>query len=136
MKYNNSLFIFETLLRSNIFMTSIDNYLEKKIELNPKINKTFESKNAPEVVLLLSSLLLHSNNYINVEKNIRDDNDIRELFELFYVYIVNKIEELIKGAYSDKEEFKLLYDISCRLVILKFKYTKKTGMFCIKNTKY
>ena len=87
MKYNNSLFIFETLLRSNIFMTSIDNYLEKKIELNPKINKTFESKNAPELVLLLSSLLLHSNNYINVEKNIRDDNDIRELFELFYEYM-------------------------------------------------
>ena len=136
MNYNNSLFIFETLLRDNIFMSTIDNYLEKKIELNPKINKTFESKNAPELVLLLSSLLLHSNNYINVEKNIRDDNDIRELFELFYVYIVNKIEELIKGPYSHKEEFNLLYDISCRLVILKFKYTKKTGMFCIKNTKY
>ena len=112
-------------------MTSIDNYLEKKIELNPKINKTFESKNAPEVVLLLSSLLLHSNNYINVEKNIRDDNDIRELFELFYVYIVNKIEELIKGAYSDKEEFKLLYDICCRLVILKFKYAKKKECFVL-----
>ena len=135
MNYNNSLFIFETLLRDNIFMSTIDNYIGKKIELNSKVNKTFESKNAPELVLLLSSLLLHSNNYINVEKNIRDDNDIRELFELFYDYIVNKIEELIKGAYSHKEEFKLLYDICCRLVILKFKYAKKTGMFCIKNSK-
>ena len=135
MNYTNSDFVFETLLRDYEFMNSIDDYILKNI----KLNKTFYSKNVPQLVLIIITLLVNKKDYIDSENNINNDNELQQLLELFYTYSVKKIKETISILkYQDCfniEEFKLLYDTCSRLVILKFKFKKKTGLFCIKKTK-
>lgn len=129
---NNVLYIFETLLRDNILMKCIDDYIDNIIF----ITKNFNSVNTPQLVLIISTLIQRNKKYIDIEKNIKDDDELKELLVKFYDYVVSKINEYIIKYKCDKNnfnknDFKKLYDICCRLVILKFKYSNKNGFLCI-----
>ena len=50
---DNVVFIFETLLRDNMFMKCIDDYIKNTISLT----KNFNSINVPQLLLIISSLL-------------------------------------------------------------------------------
>ena len=129
---NNVLYIFETLLRDNILMKCIDDYIDNIIF----ITKNFNSVNTPQLVLIISTLIQRNKKYIDIEKNIKDDDELKELLVKFYDYVVSKINEYIIKYKCDKNnfnknDFKKLYDICCHLVILKFKYSNKNGFLCI-----
>lgn len=133
--YTNSEYVFETLLRDYNFMNSIDDYIVKNIQ----INKTFYSKNVPQLVLIILTLLLDKKRYIDSKNNIKNDNELQQLLDLFYAYALTKIKECISITNSineptvfNGEEFKLVYDICCRLVLFKFNYSNKTGFLCFK----
>ena len=129
---DNVVFIFETLLRDNMFMKCIDDYIIKTISLT----KNFNSINVPQLLLIISTLLQRNKQYIDIEKKIKDDGELQELLEKFYDYVLLKIKESLTEYECNKyifniNDFKKTYDICCRLVILKFKFSKKDGFLCI-----
>ena len=126
------LYVFETLLRNNSFMTRIDHYIKNTIFSNKK----FDSKDIQELVLIITRLLLDNPEYIDYKYHIKNNKELVELLELFFDYILSKINECIKyynfnNNIVDNEGIKYIYDICVRLVILKFKYSKQNGFFCI-----
>jgi hypothetical protein len=113
-------------------MKCIDDYIENTISLT----KNFNSINTPQLLLIITTLLQRNKQYIDVEKNIKDDGELQELLEKFYDYVLLKIKEYLTEYKCNKHnfnknDFKKTYDICCRLVILKFKFSKKDGFLCI-----
>jgi hypothetical protein len=119
--------VFECVLRDNAFMLCIDNYIQSAIA----DTKIFDVKHVPQVVLMIMTLLNTSTTNIDAQKHIKDDGELQELLHLFYDYIINKIKEKVDREGFNKAEFKHSFDICCRLAILKFKFSNKTGLFCI-----
>jgi hypothetical protein len=122
---NNSEFIFEWLLRDSEFMTTIDDYISNTIF----ITRTFDAKDVPQLVLVL--MLLLKERTIDVEKNIKDNTELTELLEIFYKYILDRINDNTNIIEFKRDEFKISYDICCRLAVLKLKFSNKTALFCI-----
>jgi hypothetical protein len=127
MENNNAIYVFECLLRDNNFMCSIDDYIINTIFTT----KTFDSKHVPQMVLILMTLLTRSNNFINVEKTIKNDSELRHLLEIFFTYIIDKIKENPNLDSFNEIEFRKSYDICSRLAIMKLKFTNKDSLFCI-----
>jgi len=123
---NNALFVFECLLRDNTFMTCIDDYIINTIF----VTKTFDAKNVPQLVLILMGLLTHTTNFIEVEKKIKNDEELYALLEIFHTYIIDRIKENPNLLEFNITEFKKSYDICARLAIMKLKFTNKNSLFC------
>ena len=121
-----SLYVFECLLRDNAFMTCIDDYITNTIF----VTKTFDAKNVPQMVLILVTLFSRSKEYIDIEKTLKNDGELQELLDQFQIYILTRIKENPNLIDFDSNEFKKSYDICTRLVIFKLKYSKKTSLFC------
>ena len=126
---NNSLFVFECLLRNNTFMSSIDEYIINTIF----ITKTFDAKNVPQMVLILMTLLTNGDTHINIEKQLKNDTDLHNLLTIFYTYIIDRIKENPNLIDFNTTEFKKSYDICARLAVLKLKFSSKTSLFCIRG---
>jgi hypothetical protein len=83
---DNSLFIFELLLRDNVFMSQLDNYILTLM----KKNKIFiEPHNIPNIVLFLVNVLEVNITYYKIKLKL-DTEEIFDLFELYRQYIVRK----------------------------------------------
>jgi len=119
--------VFECVLRDNTFMLSIDEYIKSAIAET----KTFDIKHVPQMVLIIMNLLNTRTNYVDAAKYITNDGQLQELLTLFYDYILTSIKEKVNREGFNKDEFKISFDICCRLAILKFKFSKKTGLFCV-----
>ena len=126
---NNALFVFECLLRDNVFMTAIDEYIVNTIF----VTKTFDAKNVPQMVLILMTLLTKSNIHINIEKHIKNDTDLHNLLTIFHTYIVDRIKENPNIIDFNIIEFKKSYEICSRLAVLKLKFSNKSGFCCIRG---
>lgn len=126
---NNALFVFECLLRDNTFMSSIDNYIINTIF----VTKTFDAKNVPQMVLILMTLLTKGETHINIEKQLKNDTELHDLLNIFYTYIVDRINENHYLNDFNTDEFKKSYDICTRLAIMKLKFSNKTGLCCIRK---
>jgi hypothetical protein len=124
---NNALFVFECLLRDNVFMCAIDEYIVNTIF----VTKTFDAKNVPQMVLILMTLLTKSNIHINIEKHIKNDSDLHKLLDIFYTYIVDRIKENPNLIDFNIIEFKKSYEICSRLAVLKLKFSNKSGFCCV-----
>jgi len=124
---NNAIYVFECLLRDNTFMFTIDDYIINTIFAT----KTFDAKNVPQLVLILMTLLTRSKNFINVEKAIKNDLELRHLLEIFFTYIIDKIKENPNLDSFNEIEFRKSYDICSRLAIMKLKFKNKDSLFCI-----
>jgi hypothetical protein len=126
---NSALFVFECLLRDNSFMFCIDDYIINTIFAT----KTFDAKNVPQLVLILMSLLTRKNNFVNVEKKIKNDSELKHLLEIFYNYIIERIKENPNLLDFNLDEFKKSYDICARLAVMKLKFSSKNALFCIRG---
>lgn len=126
---NNALFVFECLLRDNVFMNAIDEYIVNTIF----VTKTFDAKNVPQMVLIIMTLLTKSNLHINIEKHIKNDSDLHKLLDIFYTYIVDRIKENPNLIDFNIIEFKKSYEICSRLAVLKLKFSNKSGFCCIRG---
>jgi hypothetical protein len=126
---NNALFVFECLLRDNVFMCAIDEYIVNTIF----VTKTFDAKNVPQMVLIMMTLLTKSNLHINIEKHIKNDSDLHKLLDIFYTYIVDRIKENPNLIDFNIVEFKKSYEICSRLAVLKLKFSNKSGFCCIRG---
>jgi hypothetical protein len=124
---NNALFVFECLLRDNVFMCAIDEYIVNTIF----VTKTFDAKNVPQMVLIMMTLLTKSNLHINIEKHIKNDSDLHKLLDIFYTYIVDRIKENPNLIDFNIIEFKKSYEICSRLAVLKLKFSNKSGFCCV-----
>ena len=125
----NPLFVFECLLRDNTFMSCIDDYIINTIFAT----KTFDAKNVPQLVLILMDLLTRSNNFVDVGEKIKNDSELQDLLEIFYNYIIDRINENPNLGEFDADEFKKSYSICARLAVMKLKFKAKTGLFCIRG---
>jgi hypothetical protein len=125
MEDNNALFVFDCLLRDNAFMCIIDEYISNVIF----IAKTVDAKSVPQLVLILITLIKRKTS-IDVEKTLKNDGEMQNLFEIFYTYIVGKIKENPNLNEFDDKEFKKSYEICVRLAILKFKFKNKNALAC------
>ncbi len=124
---NNALLVFECLLRDNVFMSAIDEYIVKTIF----VTKTFDAKNVPQMVLIIMTLLTKSNLHINIEKHIKNDKDLHDLLTIFHTYIVDRIKENPNLIDFNIIEFKKSYEICSRLAVLKLKFSNKSGFCCV-----
>lgn len=125
MEDSNALFLFDCLLRDNAFMSTIDIYISNTIF----IAKTVDAKHVPQLVLILVTLLFKHNTY-RVDKNLKNDIELQQLFDIFYTYIVSKIKENPNLTEFNADEFKKSYEICMRLAIMKFTFKeKKWGCF-------
>lgn len=124
---NNALFVFECLLRDNVFMCAIDEYIVNTIF----VTKTFDAKNVPQMVLIIMTLLTKSNLHINIEKHIKNDTDLHDLLTIFHTYIVDRIKENPNLIDFNIIEFKKSYEICSRLAVLKLKFSNKSGFCCV-----
>ena len=130
MDNSNALFVFECLLRDDIFMTTIDDYIINTLF----ITKTFDAKNVPQMVLILMTLLTKQNKTdIDVEKHIKNEGELQQLLEIFYTYITDRIKENPYLNEFNTDEFKKSYDICTRLAVMKLKFSNKYGMCCIRG---
>ena len=127
MENNNALFVFECLLRDNTFMQGIDDYITSTIFST----KTFDAKNVPQLVLILMTLFSRTTNFIDVSRKIKNDKELQDLLEIFYTYIVDRINENKNLDVFDANEFKKSYEVCARLAILKLKFTGKSALNCI-----
>jgi hypothetical protein len=127
MENNNATYVFECLLRDNTFMSSIDQYITNTISST----QTFDAKNVPQLVLILMTLFARSNNFIDVNKNLKNETELQNLLEIFYTYIIDHIKEQLTTNKFKEEEFKKSYDICVRLAMLKLKFSGKSGLKCI-----
>jgi hypothetical protein len=125
----NALFVFECLLRDNTFMACIDNYISTIINST----KTFDAKNVPALVLLVMTLLTKSKSesYVDVGKNIKNDEELSQLLDIFYNYIIDRIKDEPELKVFDKKEFKISYDICVRLAVMKLKFKNKNTFSCL-----
>jgi hypothetical protein len=122
-----ALFVFETLLRDNTFMSAIDDYIMNTIF----VTKTFDAKNVPQMVLILMTLLTKGNTYINIEKQLKNDTELHDLLTIFYTYIVDRIKENPNLIDFNINDFKISYDICARLAVMKLKFSNKSGLCCV-----
>ena len=122
---DNPTFVFETLLRDNVFMDNIDDYIKNTIFAS----KTFDAKDVPQLVLLIMTLLERSK--IDIETTIKNDTELKELLDIFYNYIFSTIEKNLYLMEFDKTELKKSYEICCRLALFKLKYKNKNIFACI-----
>lgn len=122
----NGAYIFEFLLRQNQIMKLFDYCINIYIQ-DGKIN----TLNVPNLVLSIVSII--NNNIfhlLNKQKIKYCDEDIIVLLDHFYTYITEKITI----EFNSKEVYDI-YNISVKLAIMRFKYSKKNGLFCFKNKK-
>ena len=124
---NNALFVFECLLRDNVFMSAIDEYIVNTIF----VTKTFDAKNVPQMVLIIMTLLTKSNIHINIEKHIKNDTDLHDLLTIFHTYIVDRIKENPNLIDFNIIEFKKSYEICSRVAVLKLKFSNKSALCCV-----
>ena len=120
MEDSNALFLFDCLLRDNAFMSTIDIYISNTIF----IAKTVDAKHVPQLVLILVTLLFKHNTY-RVDKNLKNDIELQQLFDIFYTYIVSKIKENPNLTEFNADEFKKSYEFCMRLAIMKFTFKEK-----------
>jgi len=127
MENNNALFVFECLLRDYTFMSCIDDYITNTIFST----KTFDAKNVPQLVLILMTLFTGANNFVNVTKTIKNEKEFKDLLEIFYTYIIDRIKGNKILDEFNVDEFKKSYEICVRLAILKIKFRGKNSLICI-----
>ena len=129
MDNNNALFVFECLLRDNTFMDCIDDYISTTINST----KTFDAKNVPALVLIIMTLLSKTKpkTHIDVGQNIKNDEELSQLLDVFYNYIIDRIKDEPELKVFDKNEFKISYDICVRLAVLKLKFKNKNTFSCL-----
>jgi hypothetical protein len=125
---NNATFIFECLLRDNAFMGALDKYIDTTLQNT----MTFSVENVPSLVLLIMTLLTQGKNYIDVGKNLKNDEELKQLLEIFYDYIVARIQTYTaaKGQIFQEPEFKISFDICIKLAVMKIKFNKKKLACC------
>ena len=125
---NNATFIFECLLRDNAFMSDLDKYIDTTLQNT----MTFSVENVPSLVLLIMNLLTQGENYIDVGKNLKNDEELKQLLEIFYDYIVARIQiyTTSKGQIFQEPEFKISFDICIKLAVMKIKFNKKKLACC------
>ena len=125
---NNATFIFECLLRDNTFMSALDKYIDTTLQNT----MTFSTENVPSLVLLIMTLLTQGKNYIDVGKNLKNDEELKQLLEIFYDYIVARIQiyTTSKGQIFQEPEFKISFDICIKLAVMKIKFNKKKLACC------
>jgi len=124
---SNAVFVFECLLRDNVFMCSIEDYINNTIITT----KTFDTKNVPQLVLILMTLFIKGETYIRVENHIKNDLDLQELLGLFYTYIIGRINKNTYLTDFNLKEFTISYDICARLAVLKLKSSNRFGLGCL-----
>jgi hypothetical protein len=128
MDNNNALYVFECLLRDNTFMSSIDDYIINTIF----VTKTFDTKNVPQLVLLIMTLLTNGDtSIIDIKQKLKNDTDLKYLLELFYTYTLDKINENLYLNEFSVIDFKKTYNICVGLAIIKLKFKNKSSFFCI-----
>ena len=127
MDNNNAVLVFECLLRDNSFMQGIDDYITNTIFST----KTFDAKHVPQLVLILMTLFARTNNFVDVGRKIKNDQELQDLLEIFHTYIIDRIKENKNLDVFDVNEFKKSYEICARLAILKLKFTGKSALNCI-----
>ena len=115
----NAVSIFDKLTSDEEISKCIEDYI-----ISVTYKNRFDSKNVPQLVLIVMSLLMNDDTILN------DDGELQEVIDLFKGYFITKINKNILNF--DMDEFKKNYEICGRLAILKKKYSKKTGLCCIK----
>ena len=120
----NGTYIFEFLLRQNQIMKVFDDCINLYIQ-----NGTINSLKVPELVLTIVSIINNSVlHLLNNQKINYCDEDIIVLLDHFYTYITQKITI----EFNSKEVYDI-YNISVKLSIMRFRYSKNNGLFCFKN---
>ena len=114
----NAVSIFDKLTSDEEIIKCIEDYI-----ISVTYKNRFDSKNVPQLVLIVMSLLMN-------DTILNNDAELQEVLDLFNNYFITKINKNIINF--DMDEFKKNYEICTRLAILKKKYSKKTGLCCIK----
>ena len=78
------------------------------------------------------TLLTQGKNYIDVGKNLKNDEELKQLLEIFYDYIVSRIKTYTtaKGEIFQEPEFKISFDICIKLAVMKIKFNKNKLACC------
>jgi hypothetical protein len=92
------------------------------------VTKTFDAKNVPQMVLILMTLLTRGTNFI--EKKIKNDDELQQLLEIFYNYIIDRIKENPNLIEFNVKDFKKSYDICVRLAVMKLQFSGKSAFSC------
>jgi len=120
----NGTYIFEFLLRQNQIIKVFDDCINLYIQ-----NGTINSLKVPELVLTIVSIINNSVlQLLNNQKINYCDEDIIVLLDHFYTYITQKITI----EFNSKEVYDI-YNISVKLSIMRFRYSKNNGLLCFKN---
>jgi len=127
---NNSLIVYETLIKDNFFFTYIDDY----IYYNISHYSNFNTKYIPSIIYIIYNLLITHDIYINIMKPIRCVDDFKDLFYKFNNYIITKIKEMInfqniKNCNFNESEFTEIYHICLELLLINIKF-KNNKMCC------
>lgn len=121
---NNGTYIYEHILRNGDMMNAIDMCISACMQ-----NCTIQPGRIPELVLTIVTLL----NSINI-KNIKgkiNKEDIRELFDHFYQYIVDKHTlEFDTNEFGSAEMYNL-YKTCIDLVIVQLKCYTPSSKKCL-----
>ena len=122
----NATFIFECILRNSKFMDAVDQFIETII----KNTNTFSPENVPQLVLLIMTML--SESYV-----VKNETDLAQLFEIFYNYIMTKINKYKDDHNYDfwfyEEKFKQSFQICIKLAVLKLNFSfrkNKSNSWC------
>jgi len=121
---DNGTHIFEFLLKNNEIMKFFDDSINVYIK-----NGNLNSLKVPELVLCIVTII--NNICLPLLEKFKFkyyDEDIILLLEHFYTYITQKITI----EFNSKELYDI-YNISVKLAIMKFKYSKNTGLFCFQK---
>ena len=117
-------YIFEFLLRQNQIIKLFDDCINLYIQ-----NGIINSLKVPELVLSIVSIINNSVlHLLNKQKIKYCDEDIIVLLDHFYTYITQKITI----EFNSKEVYDI-YNISVKLSIMRFRYSKNNGLLCFKN---
>ena len=118
---DDSIFVFETFLRNNVFMTHLDNYITNSINECDII----ETKSVPHLALQLIELLQTNMLHYKPKKKL-SVVETYKLFELYRTYIISQLtREGIPNGF-DIDEFNDIFNICIKLVVMKltFLHTK------------
>jgi hypothetical protein len=101
--------IFEHFLRDNHFMSQIDKYIANNME----------PKHIPGLVLLIAHIIQEGGDSYG---NVKNQNDLSQLFGYFYNYINNKL--------FYQPEFQNMFDTCIQLAVTNFKYSNRSWLVC------
>jgi len=128
---DNSLIVYETLIKDNFFFNYIDDYIYSNISHY----SNFNTKYIPSIIYILYNLLIIDDNYVNIMNTIQCVDEFKDLFYKFNSYIIYRIKEIInsqniKNSNFNETEFKEIYYICLELLLVNIKFNNNKRICC------